>query len=88
MHGDVDAVVRTGPVGRSCDYRAHHLVAKHHGFAQDRFAGSTVGPVVQVGAADTAIGNFDDSLVHLRCGHVDAFNPEVTGAMHDDGGRR
>ena len=46
---------------------AHHdaddLVAEHHRLAQDRRARRAVPPVVQVGAADAAVGDLDHGLV-------------------------
>ena len=66
VHGDRGPGRRPRPVGGGAADGADDLVAEQHRFPEDRHPGGTVLPVVQVGAADAAVGDFDDGLVRAR----------------------
>ncbi len=88
MHGDVGAGGRAGAVGGRLDHRAHHFVAEDQRCAEDGFAGGAVEPVVQVGAADSAVGDVHHGFVGFGRCVLDGFDPEVADAVDDDGRAR
>jgi hypothetical protein len=51
---------------------------------EDGFAGGTVQPVVQVGAAYSAVVHLDNCFVRGGSGEGEFVNPEVTGAVGND----
>jgi hypothetical protein len=53
-------------------------MAQHEWRFQDGFPGRSMEPVVQVGAADTAVCDFDDGFVPGRRPESDVVDPQIT----------
>ena len=83
VHGDRGPGRRPRPVGGGAADGADDLVAEQHRFAEDRHPGGTVLPVVQVGAADAAVGDFDDGLVRPGGADGDRLDADVAGRVRD-----
>jgi hypothetical protein len=69
---------RTGRVEQDC---ADHLVAQDQWFPEREGADRTVPVVVQVGPADTTVGNPDLHLPGRRLPRGQLVDPQVTGTM-------
>ncbi len=85
MHGHARAGPRPAAVGRLRHHDADDLMAEHHRLAEDRLARRAVRPVVQVGAADAAVGDLDHGLVGRGSRLGKLVDAEVVGGVGDDG---
>ena len=81
VHGDRVPMPGPAAVGGLLHDGADDLVAEQHRRLEDRLPRRAVLPVVQVGAADAAVGDLDDGLVGRRgSGTGDGFDAQVAGA--------
>src|SRR5829696_694545 len=78
------ACCRATAVACRLGHGADDLVTQDHGCPQDGFASRAVHPVMQIGAADAAIGNLDDVLVGGRLTERYRLDPEIIGGVRDD----
>ncbi|CAB4899150.1 unannotated protein [freshwater metagenome] len=86
---DSDRGAFTGATAVSCapNHGARRLVPQSHRRFQYRLSCRPMLPVVQIGAADSAVGNCDDGLVRRGVGHRHCFDADVIGAVRDQGNR-
>src|SRR5258708_3776948 len=81
MQRHVRAFGRSGAISSGPYDRADDLVPENHGSSQDRGTHGSLPPVVDVGAADSAVLDARDRLARLRDAGFEFVDPQIAGGV-------